>query len=73
MSALANYLRAQVKDRLARLPPEERIDLALSLGEADVRMFCAANDEQVEAARLRLRANRQIGRRPSVASIAPHR
>jgi len=71
MSALAEYLRQRARNDVQQLSPDERIKLALSLGDDDVRMFCAASGEEPAAARQRLAATRQIGRRASASASAP--
>jgi hypothetical protein len=68
MSALANFLRARERADVARLTPIERIHLALSLGDADVEIFCAAGGDSPERARRRIAASRHAGRRASLVT-----
>ena len=70
MRSVADDLRDATRRRLATMSAAERLRLALSLGDADVTCYAAANDIAPAEARRRLRAGRQIGRRPSVCSEA---
>jgi hypothetical protein len=69
MSALAAYLRERAADDLRQLDPVQRIQLALALGDDDLRLYCAANRMPIEAGRRRLMATRQAGRRVSGAAV----
>ena len=71
MSTLAAYLRDRTADDVRRLSPDERVQLALALGDDDLRLYCAASGIATEDARRRVRANRQAGRRPSGAAAGP--
>ena len=51
------------------MTPDERIDLALALGDADARLFIDASGLSAESASRRLRAARQVGRQRSVAAL----
>jgi hypothetical protein len=68
MSVLAAYLRERAAEDLRRLPAAERIQLALALGDDDLRLYCAANGVSMESARRRLMATRQAGRAVSVSA-----
>jgi hypothetical protein len=50
------------------LTPPERIELAFSLGEDDLRVFMQTQGLDRASAIARLRAQRHVGRSPSVAS-----
>jgi len=71
MSALANFLRQRTDDDVKRLNAAERIQLALSLGDDDLRLFCAASGLEADEARRRLVARRQHGRRYSASASRP--
>lgn len=67
MRSVADDLRAESRQRALQLSPYERVQLALTLGEADVELLSAARalstDEAVDAIRL----TRRYGRRPSIS------
>ncbi|HSN90806.1 MAG TPA: hypothetical protein VLS93_06230 [Anaeromyxobacteraceae bacterium] len=65
MRSVADEIRDEGRRRERALSPAERIELALRLGEEDVEMYRTANGVTREEARLRLRRQRQVGRRPS--------
>lgn len=71
MSALATFLRQRADDDVKRLTAVERICLALSLGDADLQLFCAATGLDADEARRRLAAARQNGRRFSASASRP--
>jgi hypothetical protein len=71
MSALAEHLRQRAQADVQQLSPDERIMLALALGDDDLRMFCAASGEDRAAAVRRLTAMRQQGRRVSACASMP--
>lgn len=71
MSALATFLRQRADDDVKRLSAAERIQLALSLGDDDLRVFCAATGLNADEARQRLIAARQVGRRFSACASRP--
>lgn len=71
MSALAGYLRDRALEDVRRMTPLERIRLALSLGDDDLRVFCAASGLEPDEARRRLVAARQAGRRFSASASRP--
>jgi hypothetical protein len=68
MSALAAYLRERAAEDVRRLDPAKRIQLALALGDEDLRLYCAANGTTMDEARRRFMAVRSSGRRPSAAA-----
>ena len=67
MSALAAYLRERATEDVRRLDPAERIQLALALGDDDLRLYCSASGATMDDARRRLMATRQAGRSVSVS------
>ncbi len=71
MSALATFLRQRADDDVKRLTAAERIRLALSLGDDDLRLFCAATGLDTDEARRRLVATRQHGRHFSASAARP--
>jgi hypothetical protein len=73
MSALAAHLRNRATHDVAQLTPEERIRLALALGDDDVRLYCAATGVSPDAARRCLSDTRRLGRRASRAAAALQR
>ena len=68
MSALATYLRDRAAEDIRRMTPDERIRLALQLGDDDLTLFCAAHEINREEARLRVTRQRQGGRRLSTSA-----
>ena len=71
MSALAGFLRERALNDVQQLSESERIALALSLGDDDVRMFCAASGVDIHEAKRRLADARQVGRRFSASASRP--
>lgn len=71
MSALAEHLRQRVRNDVQRLSPDERIKLALALGDDDLRIFCEASGDTPSTASRRLAATRQVGRRVSLCASVP--
>ena len=67
MRSVADYLRRQTQAHVLTLSPAARIALALSLGDDDLDLFARTSGLDRDEARRRLRAQRQIGRAPSVA------
>jgi hypothetical protein len=65
MSALAKRLQAELRERIARLSPTERLELALRLGQRDVQLYAQARCADRETALKVLRAAHRHGRRPS--------
>ena len=66
--SVADSLRAETRDRFAALPPAERVELALALGDDDVAMLMAAQGLNRSQAIDRIRRSRQEGRHASVAN-----
>jgi len=71
MSALAGFLREQALADMREMSAIERIRLALTLGDDDVRILCAAAGVDVAEAHRRISAARQIGRRFSTSASKP--
>ena len=71
MKSVADALRRDTSRTVQALSPGERIALALSLGEAGLQAFCAAQGVDREEGFKRLRRQRQQGRRPSVCLELP--
>ena len=67
--SVADELRRLTAGQVLALTPDERIDLALSLGDADARLFIDASGLPLELASRRLRAARHVGRQRSVAAL----
>ncbi len=62
MSSVAGDLRRELRDRILRMSPSERIDLTARLAESDLDLFCSARHIPREAGRRLLMRARQIGR-----------
>ena len=67
MTSVADALRAATVARILAMPIEDRIALALSLGDADLEAFVRGSGLPQDEALARLRESRQHGRHPSVA------
>jgi hypothetical protein len=65
MRSVADDLRDESRAADERLTPEERIELALRLGDEDLETFRSARGLDVETARRLLQLQRQTGRQPS--------
>jgi hypothetical protein len=65
MRSVADDLRAETARTVARLSAEERITLALRLGDDDVALYRAAHPVSDHEARLTLARTRSHGRRQS--------
>lgn len=70
MSALAAHLRQRTAELVRQMEPDERIRIALALGDDDLRLYCEASGTSAEDARVQVNASRQAGRRAS-ATAAP--
>ena len=57
-------------DRLARMTPAERVDLAIKLGEQGLADYMATYGVDRRTAISRIRATRRLGRRPSASADA---
>jgi hypothetical protein len=67
--SVADDLKQQDRERVAKLSPEERMRLALELGERDLALFCAAQGlDRAEGIR-EIRRRRQLGRLPSAVML----
>ena len=66
MRSVADLLRAEDRQTILALTPDERVRLALALGERDLDTFRLAHDPPLarEEAIQRLERQRQRGRRP---------
>ncbi len=62
MSAVADALRDEVRERVARLSGAERVVLALRLGERDVELYARARCVDRKTAAAVLARARRIGR-----------
>jgi hypothetical protein len=67
MRSVADELRFRTAEQVLALPMRDRIALALSLGEDDLRLFAQASGLNPDVARARLRRGRARGRPASVA------
>lgn len=65
MRSVADDLRDELQEEALRLPFEERMALALRLGERGLEMFRQANGLDRETALRELQRQRQAGRTPS--------
>jgi hypothetical protein len=67
MRSVADTLKAEQREVLAALTPEERVRLALRLGSRDLEAFRLAQNPPLDpaAAVRELRRRRHVGRRPS--------
>ena len=55
-------------DRLARMTPDERVDLAFKLGEQGLAEYMVTRGVDRRTAISRIRATRRLGRRPSASA-----
>jgi hypothetical protein len=68
MRSVVDDLRRQTLAHLLTLPLTARVELALAIGDDDLDLFVRTSGLDRDEARRRLRAQRQVGRAPSVAS-----
>jgi hypothetical protein len=68
MRSVADDVRDESRRRTAALSPEERVRLALELGDADVVVLSDARHMTADAARAHFSRTRRIGRQPSCAN-----
>jgi hypothetical protein len=68
MRSVAGDLRRESLQRLALLTAEERVALALRLGEEDVALYCSVHGTSEQEAGAMLARARAAGRVPSVAN-----
>jgi hypothetical protein len=71
MNSVADQLRRETRDRVARMSAAERIELALSLGAEDLSLYIRASGKRPDQALRDLRAQRRRGRILS-RSASPH-
>lgn len=64
-SPLANDLRRERREQLARMTPGQRVWLALLVGTRDLQLFASAQGLSLREARDELRRRGQRGRTPS--------
>jgi hypothetical protein len=55
-------------DRLARMTPTERVELAFKLGEQGLAAYMATHGVDRQTAMARIRVTRRLGRRPSACA-----
>jgi hypothetical protein len=65
MRSVADDLRKELQEEILLLPFEERMALALRLGERGLEMFRLASGLDREAALREVQRQRQVGRTPS--------
>lgn len=65
MRSVADEVRREHAERSAALAPEERIRLALQLGELELELYCRREGLDRAAAVRQIRMQRQVGRRLS--------
>jgi hypothetical protein len=65
MSRVADEMRREERERLARMTPAERIGEAFRLGREAITTYAAAHGVDRGEARRRLERAAQAGRRPS--------
>lgn len=65
MRSVADELRERDRAAIGRLSPQERIELALQLGDEDLAAFCQAQGVDRETGLRILQRRRQAGRTPS--------
>ncbi len=68
MESVAGNLRRESLQRLALLTAEERVALALRLGDEDVALYCSVHGTSEQDARVILARARAVGRLPSGAN-----
>jgi hypothetical protein len=65
MPSVADQLRDESRRRVLEMSPAARLELALRLGDEDIRLFAAATGLPEADARLVLIRRRLAGRQPS--------
>ena len=68
MPSVADDLRREQRERIARMTPTERFLLAERLGREGLHAFMSANGLDREAALRAIRRSRRVGRRPSACA-----
>jgi hypothetical protein len=71
MRSVADDLRRRTIADVLDLTPAARVELALALGDDDLDLFVRTSGLDRDEARRRLRAQRQVGRPPSLAGTLP--
>lgn len=67
MDSPADWAKRRTREAIVAMTMDERIELALALGEDDLRLFMDVQRIGREEALAVLRRQRHVGRRPSVA------
>jgi methylmalonyl-CoA mutase cobalamin-binding subunit len=67
MRSVADALREETRRQTAALTPEDRVRLALELGDADVVALSSARQISADEARSLIARSRRAGRQPSQA------
>jgi len=70
VKSVADHLRDRTQQQVLALPVPDRIELALALGDDDLRLFMAASGLDRAGALARVRAQRRRGRTPSQSASA---
>jgi hypothetical protein len=70
MASVADQLRREDAERLARLSAGQRLELAFALGDADADAYCRSHGVDRRAAIRVFQRQRQRGRNPSRCMIA---
>jgi hypothetical protein len=65
MRSVADEVREKRRQAVLAMTPEERLDLAFALGEADLESYRGAHGLNREEALRELKRRRQLGRRTS--------
>ncbi|HEY2772658.1 MAG TPA: hypothetical protein VGK20_01270 [Candidatus Binatia bacterium] len=65
MKSVADTMRRELDAEVARMSPEQRVELALRLGQEAIDTLASASGISRDEAREIFRRNNQIGRRPS--------
>lgn len=65
MKSVADELRQRDREAILKLTVEERMELALKLGEEDLALFCQHQGVDRETGIRLLQRRRQAGRQPS--------
>lgn len=65
MKSVADELRNRDREAIQQLSVDERIELALKLGDEDLALFCRYQGVDRETGLRLLQRRRQAGRRPS--------
>lgn len=64
VKSVADRVRAATRANVLAMSPEERLELAFTLGDEDVRSLAEARGVDLLTARRIIRRQRQAGRRP---------